>query len=83
MHDIVYDDIFSRTFGYLLGSRVDLTRDRALAALRLIEEVLVAGAADPIEQVVAELPRRLDLADAPLPVACPPISRSSIGYGRS
>ena len=83
MHDTVYDDVFSRTFGYLLGSRIDLTRDRALAALRLIEEVLVTSAADAIEQVVTELPRRLDLTDASLPVACPPISRSSIGYGRS
>jgi hypothetical protein len=83
MHDIVYDDIFSRTFGYLLGSRIHLTRDRALAALRLIEEILVIDAADPMEQVVTELPLRLDLADTPLPAACPPISRGSIGYGRN
>ena len=81
MQDIVYDDLFSRTFGYLMGSRVHLTRGKALAALRLIEEILVADTPDPIQQVVVELPRRLELARTPMPVACPPIRRSSMGYG--
>ena len=81
MQDIAFDDLFSRTFGYLMGSRVQLTRGKALAALRLIEEVLVADTSDPIHLVVVELPRRLELADIPMPVACPPIRRSSMGYG--
>lgn len=81
MQDIAYDDLFSRTFGYLMGSRIQLTRDSALAALRLIEEILVADAPDPIRQAVVELPRRLELADTPIPAARPPIRRSSMGYG--
>jgi len=83
MQDIVYDDLFSRTFGYLTGNRILLTRDRALAALRLIEEILITDTPDPLEQVVLELPRRLDLADNPVPPVCPPLRRGSIGFGRN
>lgn len=80
MQEIVYEDLFSRTFGYLRQGGVALTRDTALSTLRLIEELLVSDSRDALERVVVELPRRLDISDISLPLPCPPVNRGSIGY---
>ena len=82
MQEMVYEDLFSRTFGYLRQGGVALTRDTALATLRLIEELLVSNSQDALERVVVELPRRLDISDISLPLSCPPVNRASIGYWR-
>ena len=80
MQEMVYDDVFSRTFGYLRHNGVRLNRDSALAAVRLIEELLIAGAPDVMDRVIVELPRRLEQADFVLPLLSPPLNRGSIGY---
>lgn len=80
MQEFVYEDLFTRTFGYLRRSGIALTRDTALAALKLIEETLVTDSRVALDRVVIELPQRLDMADSPLPDPCPPVNRGSIGY---
>ncbi len=80
MQEIVYEDLFSRTFGYLRQGGVALTRDNALSTLRLIEELLVSDSREALERVVVELPGRLEISDISLPLPCPPVNRGSIGY---
>ena len=80
MQELVYEDLFARTFGYLRHSRIALTRDTALAALKMVEEMLLTDSHDALDRVVVDLPRRLDVADSPMPVPCPPVNRGSIGY---
>ena len=80
MQECVYDDLFTRTFGYLRRSGIVLSRDTALATLKMIEEILVTDSRITFDRVVVELPQRLDVADSPLPVPCPPVNRGSIGY---
>lgn len=80
MQEFVYEDLFTRTFGYLRRSRIALTRDTALATLKMIEEILITDSRDALDRVVVELPQRFDVPDSPLPVPCPPINRGSIGY---
>lgn len=82
MSSLAYSDIFSRTFSYLRHEDFQLNRESALATLKLIEELLVAEAPDVLDRVLVELPKRFALADINVPVACPPIQRSSIGYPR-
>jgi hypothetical protein len=82
MQELVFDDLFSRTFGYLRQDGFRLNRDSALTALKLIEELLVAGTPDSMmERVIDELPRRLELSDPEVPIQCPPVNRCSIRYG--
>lgn len=80
MQDIAYEDLFTRTFGYLRQGGISLTRDSALTTLRLIEELLVNDSRDALERVVVELPGRLDISEISLPLPCPPVNRGSIGY---
>lgn len=80
MQEFVYEDLFTRTFGYLRQSGIALTRDTALTALKMIEEILVTDSRDAFDRVVVELPQRLDVPDSTLPVPCPPVNRGSIGY---
>ena len=80
MQEIVYEDLFTRTIGYLRQGGVSLTRDTALATLKLIEELLVSDSRNALERVVVELPRRLDISETSLPRPCPPVNRGSIGY---
>jgi hypothetical protein len=84
MQEMVYEDVFSRTFGYIRHNGVGLNRDSALAAVRLIEELLVADAPDVMDRVIVELPHRLDRAGDravfALPPLSPPLNRGSIAY---
>jgi hypothetical protein len=80
MQEFVYEDLFTRTFGYLRQSGIALTRETALAALKMIEEILVTDSRDALDRAVVELPRRLEAAESPLPVPSPPVNRGSIGY---
>lgn len=80
VQEMVYEDFFSRTIGYLRQGEVLLTRDMALATLKLMEELLVSGSQEALGRVVAELPRRLEIPDGSLPLPCPPMNRGSIGY---
>jgi len=80
MQEIVYEDFFAKTLGYLRQGGVSLTRDTALATLKLMEELLTSDSRNVLERVVVELPRRLDISDASLPLPSPPVNRGSIGY---
>lgn len=80
MQEFVYEDLFSRVFGYLRYSRIALTRDTALATLKVIEQMVVTDHRDGRDRGVVELSQRLEVADSPLPVPSPPINRGSIGY---
>lgn len=80
MQEMVYEDMFSRMFGYLRHGSTRLNRESALTAIKLIEELLVAETPDVMDRVIVELPRRLERADIAYPVVCPPVNRGSIGY---
>lgn len=80
VQEIVYEDLFSRTIGYLRQGGISLTRDTALATLRLMEELLVSDSRNVVGRVVVELPRRLEIPDNSLPLPSPPVNRGSMGY---
>ena len=82
MQEFVYEDLFTRPLGYLRQGGIALTRDTALATLKLIEELLVSDSRNAIEQVVVELPKRIEITHDTLPLPCPPLNRGSIGYWR-
>lgn len=80
MQDIAYEDLCNKIFRYIRLSDVSLTRDSTLTALQLIEEFLVTESPNVFELVIAGVQERLKLADISLPLICPRVNRSSIGY---
>ncbi len=81
MPEIAYEDVFTTIVNYLRHGGIPLTRDKALTTVRLMEEFLSSDSAKVVEEMVLELPRRLDIPASSLPLSCPPINRGSIGYG--
>jgi len=82
MQECVYEDLFTRTFGYLRQSGIVLTRDTALTTLKMIEEILVSDSRDALDRVVVELPQRLEAPDSPLPVPVLPSIGGALAIGR-
>jgi hypothetical protein len=80
MQEIIYDDVFHRTFSYLRRNGVHLNRNSALATIKLFEELLIADSPDVMARVIVELPRRLEQTDLKMPMIAPPLNRGSIGY---
>lgn len=80
MQEIVYQDVCTRAFDYLRQSGEGFSRESAVAALKLIEDLLTIESPDIMDKVILEIRRRQEFDNISVPMLCPPVNRSSIGY---
>jgi hypothetical protein len=77
---ITSEDLFDRICSYLRLSGVPLRRDSTLIALELVKEILTSDTTDVLDQLIVELPNRLQTPEISLPLLCPLVNRGSISY---
>jgi hypothetical protein len=80
MQELVYEDLLNRIFLYIRLTGASFTRNSTVTALKLIEELLITESTGSFDRVMAEVQGRLNLSEISLPLICPQVNRSSIGY---
>lgn len=76
------EQTLSRVCNYLSAMGVELTRDVTLQALKLVEAGLASEQEDPFHYVMTRVNERFAIQNPVLPTTAPPITRSSMGFGK-
>lgn len=96
MEDITFQHVFTRVYNYLCEAGVDMTSERCRRMLQLIDDAvaeldeMATTRAHPdcdeiaghrlLANAMDRLPDYFGIPEARIPMAAPPLLRSSIGY---
>ena len=76
------EQTLSRVCNYLSAMGVELTHEVTMQAFKLIEAGLASDQEDPLHFVMARVNEHFAIPNPVLPTTAPPITRSSMGFGK-